>query len=191
VEQDTRERILQAARSLWREGGFAAVTTRAVAQRAGVNEVTLFRHFTNKDGLLTAMVESVNPLERAEPPADGPQDLVEDLRRWATLYVEHALPIADVIILGIIESRSHPELRPVSMRVPQRLHDHLTAHLEELARAGAIPRGPFSDIAWLFFGALFAHVVTSHLHPELDWERLTASAAETFAAALQHPSTAP
>lgn len=47
----TRERILQAAFELICDKGFAGACTREIAQRAGVAEVKLFRHFTNKGNL--------------------------------------------------------------------------------------------------------------------------------------------
>ena len=40
--QKTRSRIMQAASELFSEKGFARTTTRAIAERSGVNEVTLF-----------------------------------------------------------------------------------------------------------------------------------------------------
>lgn len=47
-EATTRERILRAFLWLAGERGFEATTTRAVAEAAGVNEVTIFRQFNDK-----------------------------------------------------------------------------------------------------------------------------------------------
>ncbi|HET6351063.1 MAG TPA: TetR/AcrR family transcriptional regulator [Coriobacteriia bacterium] len=52
---DTGERIVEAAAQLFAERGYAATTTKAIAERAGVNEVTLFRRFENKAGVLKAL----------------------------------------------------------------------------------------------------------------------------------------
>src|SRR5438552_2616505 len=49
---DLRARILKAASDLYGETGFRGTTTRQIAQRAGVNEVTLFRQFGTKTALL-------------------------------------------------------------------------------------------------------------------------------------------
>lgn len=53
----TRRRILEAAAAEFTEKGFAGATTRAIADRAQVNEVTLFRHFGNKQRLFSAVVD--------------------------------------------------------------------------------------------------------------------------------------
>ena len=68
VELDTRQRILTSALEVFLDKGYAAATTRAIAQHAGVNEVTLFRHFGNKLNLVAAII--VNALSQLvfDPP---------------------------------------------------------------------------------------------------------------------------
>lgn len=52
----TRQRIINAAVELFTAQGVTETTTKAVAKLAKVNEVTLFRHFGNKHGLLLAVI---------------------------------------------------------------------------------------------------------------------------------------
>lgn len=52
---ETRRIILDAARALFLERGYAATTIEAVADRAGVAVSTVYAAFTNKRGLLTAI----------------------------------------------------------------------------------------------------------------------------------------
>lgn len=51
------DRLLQAALQLFVAQGITATTTRQIAELAGVNEVTLFRQFGNKQGLLLAVLK--------------------------------------------------------------------------------------------------------------------------------------
>jgi AcrR family transcriptional regulator len=51
----SRQRLLKAARELFVRQGIAQTTTRQIADLAGVHEVTLFRHFGSKQGLLLAV----------------------------------------------------------------------------------------------------------------------------------------
>ena len=53
----TRERILDAALRRFGRFGYVRTTTRAVAADAGINEVTLFRHFGNKRNLLLGCIQ--------------------------------------------------------------------------------------------------------------------------------------
>ncbi len=56
---DTRSRIVDVAARLLHERGPAAVTTRGVAEGAGVQAPTIYRLFGDKDGLLDAVAEHV------------------------------------------------------------------------------------------------------------------------------------
>lgn len=56
---DTRERILNAALDLFSDLGFHGTTTRKIAQKAGVNEVTIFRQFKTKENLFQAVLDNV------------------------------------------------------------------------------------------------------------------------------------
>lgn len=60
----TRRRLIQAAIELFITQGVAETTTRQIADRAEVNEVTLFRHFGNKYGLLLAVMHDAEALSR-------------------------------------------------------------------------------------------------------------------------------
>jgi AcrR family transcriptional regulator len=53
----TRQRLLDAATEILNSCGIQGATTREIARRAGVNEVTLFRHFKSKERLLRAVLQ--------------------------------------------------------------------------------------------------------------------------------------
>lgn len=82
----TRRAIIDAAADLLHEGGRAAVTTRGVADRAGVQAPTIYRHFGDKDGLLEAVAEHVMATFVAakttavEAAVSGDVDPLDDLR---------------------------------------------------------------------------------------------------------------
>src|ERR1700751_6369061 len=48
----TRQRILAAAQQVFSRDGFQGAPTREIAREAGVNEVTIFRHFRTREELL-------------------------------------------------------------------------------------------------------------------------------------------
>ena len=53
----SRDRLLKAARELFKAVGFSDASTASIARRAGTSESQLVKHFTNKNGLLTAIFE--------------------------------------------------------------------------------------------------------------------------------------
>ncbi len=74
----SRERLLAAASTLFAERGFAATTTRDVAERAGVDAALIVRHFGSKVGLYLACLQF-------DDDADGPADLLQTDRMLSML----------------------------------------------------------------------------------------------------------
>ena len=58
MANSSRERLIHAALTLFLSQGVSQTTTRQIADLAGVNEVTLFRNFGNKYGLLQAVIQT-------------------------------------------------------------------------------------------------------------------------------------
>src|SRR5712692_4819660 len=54
---DRRRQILSVATKLFSRRGFRGTTTRQIAERAGVNEAILFRHFPRKEELYWAVLD--------------------------------------------------------------------------------------------------------------------------------------
>lgn len=54
--EQTREKILEAARSFLENGDFQGASTREIAKRAGVAEGTIFHHFPTKEALMIRCV---------------------------------------------------------------------------------------------------------------------------------------
>jgi AcrR family transcriptional regulator len=57
--QELRDRIYQAAQTLFLEYGFAATTVNQIAEAADVAQATFFNHFQSKAAILNAMTEEV------------------------------------------------------------------------------------------------------------------------------------
>jgi AcrR family transcriptional regulator len=56
----TRERIMQALAELIEECGPDAISNRQIAERAGVTEITVYRHFPSREALLSALWQKTN-----------------------------------------------------------------------------------------------------------------------------------
>jgi AcrR family transcriptional regulator len=54
--RDTRDKILDASLALFSKRGFLGATTKEIAKKAGVAELTLFRHFSSKERLFEEMI---------------------------------------------------------------------------------------------------------------------------------------
>src|SRR3977135_2759864 len=80
-----RERILLAAKDLFHRHGIRGVGVETIAEAAGTNKMTLYRHFDSKDDLIVAYLQSV-ALEGDEMwrnfERDHPGDMQAQLKAW-------------------------------------------------------------------------------------------------------------
>jgi AcrR family transcriptional regulator len=102
---DARTRIVEVAARLLQEQGPAAVTTRGVAQGAGVQAPMIYRLFGDKDGLLDAIAEHVlaaySSAKSAHVEAASAEnvDPLEDLRDGWRTQIEFGLTNATLFAL--------------------------------------------------------------------------------------------
>jgi len=133
TERETGEAILVAAAELIGERGYRGMTTRVIAERAGVNEVTVFRRFGSKQGILRALGESwaASMAGFAVSAIPDPSDTRGTLEALATMEVRQALQFGAAALRLAIDARSIPEVAEVmgggTSRNLDGLADYLTA----------------------------------------------------------------
>lgn len=89
-----KENILQTALRLFAENGFDRTPTSLIAREAGVSEGLIFRHYTNKAGLLGAIIQrgneqvetSMQPYRRGSDPLES---IVQHIRESFRLIREN------------------------------------------------------------------------------------------------------
>ncbi len=108
----TRDRILAAAGALLRESGAAGVTTRAVAQAAGVQAPAIYRLFGDKDGLLESVAEHAiaefAQTKRVQVDAEsaGRSDAVDDLHAGWDMQIAFGLANPSLFALMTVPGRA-------------------------------------------------------------------------------------
>lgn len=130
---ETGDAILTAAAELIGERGYQGMTTRAIAERAGVNEVTVFRRFGSKQGVLRALGESwaESMAGFAVAAIPDPSDTRGTLEALAAMEVRQAAQFGGAALRLAIDARSIPEVEEVmgggTTRNLDGLADYLTA----------------------------------------------------------------
>lgn len=156
---EPRDRILKAAAEVYTEAGFKGTTTRRVAEVAGVNEITLFRHFGTKDALVkTALMQLY---QQDEPVMLGePEDPPRELYDWAHATIKHWHKARHLIFRVMGDLVEHPELAPDICREPACHHERLSAYLRRMQQRG-LTTNEFvpESAAGLMLGSVFSHAV--------------------------------
>jgi len=121
---DTADKILDAASALFTERGYAATSTRAIAEAAGVNEVTIFRRFENKIGVLRALGERLAQRQAGHAVAAAPdsEDVRDTLLRLARLEIAGTLEGGALAMRLAFDAKSVPEVAELlGERIPANL----------------------------------------------------------------------
>lgn len=176
------ERLLQAALEMFSKRGMAA-TTREIADKAAVNEVTLFRLFESKDQLLAAVVAQV---VRAESEALDRVDLEDfdlkrDLRAVAQAFSDTHEQY-QAFLRTMLSQRLHPQLTDRIMReVLQPLREKFIAYLSEGHKRGLVRDVPLGPAVDAFTGMIFAAVLRRSVYaPGYTREEYLATCVDLF-----------
>lgn len=174
---DVREEILKAAARLYCEAGFRGATTRRIAADAGVNEVTVFRHFGSKEALLREAIGRQWGGGGCSPIAlESRGNPVEEVQEWARRMTDGLRAMAPLIRTRLGEFEEHPEIVPPRGSPPAQAAEMLTGYLEQLREAG-LARADFDarTAAAMLMAVLFADGIVREGLPDMFHENIDAS----------------
>lgn len=168
AQQERMARICTAADALFEEKGYERVTTREIAERAGVGEATLFRYFPRKSALLltvvgdrvTACVDRIVERDARAPRGDGRSYVdriyaVYDER--ARFYAQDPVNVAAFTLVGFDDAS---DLAPVSISQGDRVIALVASVVEEGRSAGALRRDADAEAVALNCNAAYVHEIT-------------------------------
>jgi AcrR family transcriptional regulator len=165
-EDETKQRIIQGAAQAFAKQGYDGTTTREIAQAAGVNEVTLFRHFGNKKNIFMAVVEHFSALPGLEAALKGQLtgDYRQDLIKLGTHFLQTMLKRRKAILMSLCAAERLPEIRDVVAEPPTRQRQMLSAYLQQQIERGIV-RDLNPDVtAQAFFGMLFEFAISQGMY---------------------------
>ncbi|MBN1813464.1 MAG: TetR/AcrR family transcriptional regulator [Anaerolineae bacterium] len=165
-EDETRERIVQGAAQVFAQKGYEGATTRAIAQAAGVNEVTLFRHFGNKKNIFMAVIERFSALPGLEVAMKErlTGDYRQDLTKLGTHFLTTMLKQRKAILMSLCTAERLPEIREVVAQPPTQQQQMLSGYLRQQIARGVVRDLPSPELAAkMFFGMLFEFAISQPL----------------------------
>ncbi len=169
LSTDTRSRILDAAIGIVADEGGNALTVRKVAAAAGCSTMGVYTHFTDKSGLLEAvMLDGFAAFGEALASADEIPDARERLIRSAVAYRRWALANTTrylVMFTPLVPGFSPRE--PVLQQTGAVLDAH-RARVEYAMAQGAIGAGSADAVAHHLWAVVHGHVMLELLRGEQD-----------------------
>lgn len=190
IIQDTRKKIIDATLSLVKKHGYKGTTTRAIAEEAGVNEVTIFRHFKNKKGILQEAFQNTSYVPRVLTALRNEiqGDLESDLLMIARLYQQLLAENSDLILISIKEADYFPELKKEVVNVPIQIKMGLVQYFEKMRSENKLVDTNLEAQAllfiWLNFSYFTARFDQKSAITELSVEEYLTNTITTFARGL-------
>ncbi|HXJ65690.1 MAG TPA: helix-turn-helix domain-containing protein [Actinomycetota bacterium] len=167
----TRDEILRATGELIAEGGFLAATTRAIAERAGCAEGSIYRYFPDKHALVHAVMfdrfESFFVMVEELPGRAGQDTVAGNLERVALEALRFYRGITPLVGAQLSDPRLMAEQRAAWGREnggPMRAIRAVRAYVDAEQRLGRIAAAAEPDLLGReVLGTCFAHAILESL----------------------------
>ena len=153
----TRAHLIDAARQLFADKGFAGVSTQAIVAAAGVTRGALYHQFADKAALFAAVYEEVEQDIVAQVGerivAEQPPDGLSAMRTGARLFLERCSDpdVQQIILIDAPAVLGWERWREVGERYGLGV---IEAMLTQAVAEGVIPRQPLRPTAHVLLGAL-------------------------------------
>lgn len=166
-QTSTHDRILNAAMQVFSRKGFRGATTRAIAQEAGVNEVTLFRHFGSKKQLFMELIRKYSVIPYIEAVRAKKNISVEKrIQELVDRIMEILLQRHHLIAILLSEGPKRDEQSQMIFEAgPLQVLRYLSQWFADVREAGEIRDLIPEGIARAVMGMFFTYIVFQKIFP--------------------------
>lgn len=163
MAKKTKDKILEAAIVLMSERGYSQVSVKEIAECASVSEMTVFRHFETKMGILQALIQKYSYVPFFEQffseKLSG--DVEKDLTQIANTYLSFMEKNKAIFLIAIQERGTLPQLSELISDENTKQLQHLIAnYFEQLIEEGKIKKVDPKGQAIVFLSTLFGFFVS-------------------------------
>lgn len=166
----TRRKLLQAARELVREKGYAHTTMQDVAQRAGMTSGAIYGNFKNRDELFIALADEYwGPIKAEFRAGSSFAEQMQALAKATLAAVPERATAAVGALTGRAYALTHSEVRERVQELTARAYSDGAAWLTGVTRSEELPMPPevlVRVIHALTDGLLFQRIMTPELVPD-------------------------
>ena len=135
-KENTRQKLLAAARHLFSEKGYGATTIDDIVEEAGASRGTYYLYFKNKGEIVTELTEEYTAATEALLPAlvvlGDPSRT--HLRTWLSKYVDLVVTHQVTIRASMQAEGGAPEMRAANDRRMTTFRDHLAQWLTDVRK---------------------------------------------------------
>lgn len=182
----TSEKILNAAIILFSQKGYDAVTTKVIARKAGVSEMTLFRHFENKLNLFEKAFEKYVFFPKFKILFENniEWDLEKDLFKISNAYQDMLAKNEKIILMHFKDKKLTSEFNSPMFKFPNELKNLLAKYFLKMKEKGIVKGNP-EVLAVNFlaanFGIYVSFLIFNKFNTNINIETCVLNHVKTFA----------
>ena len=175
----TDEKIMQAFAQLVEQQGYSATTTVQLAQTAGVNESTIFRHFADKLGLATGLIvryrkSLMDIIADFKPVWDLETDLIDFSRCFRKQWPKQHVMV--MLMSTVKDPAQKQKLHAATYQIKNGIQEQITQYLEQMQKRGRIredvnPEQIALNFIWLNIGQFWTSRFWENEQHQLSDER--------------------
>lgn len=161
--KETRKKILKASLELFSKKGYEPTTTKSIAEKADVNESTIFRHFDSKKNLFHVCIQEGLDVEEEliDVGLEPSDDLKEDLTEIGMKMGENMIDKSNLKKIMLMETKEHPEAFDKVSNVPFGALRLLIDYFEKAKKKGMV-KDIDSEIAAVNFFSFFFRIMVAN-----------------------------
>lgn len=167
---DTRMLILQAARALFMELGYDAVSTRQIAKKVGLSQPAIYRHFVDKEDLyLAVLLDELNSIHKGLIQSISRVDTVREKLIEIAIYMLHIKTDTNIMLYDM----AHNIDKDAQLILKEQFLSHMIAPIADVLREAqqsqmlrslAAGGQDLTIAAYLFLGMLRTNGTAKHAH---------------------------
>ncbi len=173
--ENTRDRLLVAAREVFGELGFKGATVREICRRAEVNVAAVNYHFNGKEALFMAALELepvADLIDTANESGSAEERLVRFIREFTGHVMEQGCTPHNRLLVRELHEPS-PALDSIAKTLIVPLHEHLTRLVREIV-GDKVPQEEVRRCVFSIFGQCTyyrnSREMNRIVYPELRYE---------------------
>ena len=146
MKKDTRQKILEAASTLFLKGGTHALSVRAIAEGASMSTIGIYSHFKGKQGILDALyiegftlVDEMMKQSEGNTPADRLLNACEHVLQFSEAHAAHYnlifgsfITLTKVVSAIIKKEIAVEERQDIAMQIWALCHGYISLNQHEI-----------------------------------------------------------
>ena len=170
--EERKKQIVDESLNIIYKKGFMQFTIRNIAQRVGISEAGIYRHFDSKNDIIFSILDRMNEFgEEISEQIKSIEDPIKQINRFFLLQLKYFEDNQELAMILLSEEifNNHDDLRKKFNSILNKRFENLIDLLTKAAQKNRIDKSEIEDIAFILQGTMRGLVFRWNLN-EYDFD---------------------